>query len=430
MKQVLLFAVAAMLYFPTLSKAQWTEISEHRTFIRDMEAVGDTLYVGGRFTIVNGQSCYHMSKYDGTNVTAYTTNPGSTGGIYSMVNFNGVLWAGCSYPLGSNWGIGYWDGATWQDGEGFFPNNGTGWEAAYVDGNDLYMGGSTGNVMTRTSTTSWVNLPSTDSIVDEIYDITKHNGRIVIGGDMDSANSVFISNIAFYDGAAWQPFGTGVDSSVYSLEVLGTDLYAAGVFNNAGGNAAKYIAKWNGSTWSAVGGSVTGTGNAGIQDMLVYNNRLYVCGDFDEIGGVASTGVAYWDGANWNDVGFPVLSGGHPAAMEVFNYGLYVGTNEGASGIDTSHVYMMALSGVGIADNDAEASFLMFPNPTDVILNIDFTEAISEIVIFDQAGKEVIRQSDLNATFTSVDVAELKSGVYIVECHTNDGVMKQRFIKK
>ena len=41
--------------------------------------------------------------------------------------------------------------------------------------------------------------------------------------------------------------------SVYALAVSGTDLYAGGCFTTAGGSAANYIAKWNGSAWSALG---------------------------------------------------------------------------------------------------------------------------------------------------------------------------------
>ena len=38
----------------------------------------------------------------------------------------------------------------------------------------------------------------------------------------------------------------------------GSDLYAGGGFTTAGGIAANYIAKWNGSSWSALGSGMNG----------------------------------------------------------------------------------------------------------------------------------------------------------------------------
>ena len=39
----------------------------------------------------------------------------------------------------------------------------------------------------------------------------------------------------------------------YALAVSGTNLYAGGYFTTAGGVTANYIAKWDGSAWSALG---------------------------------------------------------------------------------------------------------------------------------------------------------------------------------
>src|SRR5947207_10481011 len=46
--------------------------------------------------------------------------------------------------------------------------------------------------------------------------------------------------------------------SVYALAVSGDDLYAGGYFTNAGGVAANNIAKWDGSSWSALGSGMDG----------------------------------------------------------------------------------------------------------------------------------------------------------------------------
>ena len=41
---------------------------------------------------------------------------------------------------------------------------------------------------------------------------------------------------------------------VNALAVMGGNVYAGGTFTNMGGVAANRIAKWDGATWSALGG--------------------------------------------------------------------------------------------------------------------------------------------------------------------------------
>jgi len=45
----------------------------------------------------------------------------------------------------------------------------------------------------------------------------------------------------------------GVNNIVFDLCVSGTNLYAGGMFTSAGSVGASCIAKWNGSSWSALG---------------------------------------------------------------------------------------------------------------------------------------------------------------------------------
>ena len=49
-----------------------------------------------------------------------------------------------------------------------------------------------------------------------------------------------------------------MNSDVFALAVSGTNLYAGGDFTRAGGLTANYIAKWNGSAWSALGSGMDG----------------------------------------------------------------------------------------------------------------------------------------------------------------------------
>jgi hypothetical protein len=114
------------------------------------------------------------------------------------------------------------------------------------------------------------------------------------------------------------------------------DLYVVGDFTHAGGVEVSYVARWDGSTWSDVGGGVSmiGVGPTGLRGVDVHNGDLVIVGALDFAGGVEAINIARWDGAVWSPVG----SGSDPiggflnlrqAALAVASYQglLYVGAD-------------------------------------------------------------------------------------------------------
>ena len=118
------------------------------------------------------------------------------------------------------------------------------------------------------------------------------------------------ANIGYRDvDGTWKAMGTGVNGSVTAI-VEGVDgsIYVSGMFTSAGGVAnTRGIAKWDGSTWTALG---TGLNNGWVNDMAVApNGDLYVVGSFTQVGGVANTvRVARWNGSTWNPLSTGISS--------------------------------------------------------------------------------------------------------------------------
>lgn len=146
------------------------------------------------------------------------------------------------------------------------------------------------------------------------------NGDVYVGGRFGQVGSVYADNVAKWNGTTWSILGTssanGTDDTVFSLALASNgDLYAGGVFRNAGGVAANNIAKWNGTSWSSLGsganngttaGSNTGstTSSSVVRALAVVSTgELYVGGDFTLAGSTAANNVAKWDGTTWSSLG-------------------------------------------------------------------------------------------------------------------------------
>ena len=110
-----------------------------------------------------------------------------------------------------------------------------------------------------------------------------------------------------YGPPVWTNLGSGMNSDVWCLAYDGTNLYAGGTFTNAGEVAANCVAKWNGFTWTNLGSGVTGTDTytsaSSVSDLVYDGTNLYACGVFTNAGGVAANRVAKWNGNSWTNLG-------------------------------------------------------------------------------------------------------------------------------
>jgi hypothetical protein len=92
-----------------------------------------------------------------------------------------------------------------------------------------------------------------------------------------------------------------VNPIVRSLTVFddgtGPALYAGGLFTIAGGSSANKIAKWNGSSWSALGSGM----NDFVSALTVFDDgigpALYAGGTFTTAGAVSANRIAKWNGS-------------------------------------------------------------------------------------------------------------------------------------
>src|SRR5690606_21286078 len=122
-------------------------------------------------------------------------------------------------------------------------------------------------------------------------------------------------HIAKWNGASWSPLGVGMNHMVRALTVFddgsggGPALYAGGEFTSAGGVSTRFIAKWDGSSWSPLGEGLGGGDLPRVFALTVLADgsgggpALYAGGDFTIAGGVAANRIAKWDGSVWSPLG-------------------------------------------------------------------------------------------------------------------------------
>jgi hypothetical protein len=149
-------------------------------------------------------------------------------------------------------------------------------------------------------------------------------GNLYAGGDFGAAGGGAASSIAKWNGNAWSALGAGmglISGCCCEVDCLAFDssgnLYAGGYFTTAGGGPANYIAKWNGSAWSALG---TGMDDQ-VMTLAFDNSGNLHAGGYFSSGGFWAT----WNGSAWSALG-EGISGGYVVGVAFDGFGdLYTG---------------------------------------------------------------------------------------------------------
>jgi hypothetical protein len=156
-----------------------------------------------------------------------------------------------------------------------------------------------------------------------------------------------------------------VNNRVLALAVSGSDLYAGGYFTTAGGNAANYIAKWNGSSWTALGSGMSGgLFETYVSALAVLGSNVYAGGRFSTAGGTTANHIATWDGQSWKALGSgmagletgPFIAGVYALALSRDD--LYAGDGFTSAGGRVSgyiaRAYLLTLPALSVRRSSAE----------------------------------------------------------------------------
>ncbi|MGE4072845.1 MAG: hypothetical protein AB7E72_16885 [Lysobacterales bacterium] len=151
---------------------------------------------------------------------------------------------------------------------------------------------------------------------------------LYVGGRFTQVGPVPASNLAFWNRASdtWSALGAGLDGVVTALEFAVDSLYVGGAFTQAGGIGALRVARWNGTQWSALGGGLTVGDSVGEPVVAIASSGtdVYVIGNLAVAADTSLRYLARWDGSLWQAVGDPALAVVAGGALAVSGQDVFV----------------------------------------------------------------------------------------------------------
>lgn len=220
--------------------------------INSVATSGDTVVVGGSFTLMGNAAANNIALWDGK--SWHALGKGVNGRLASVAfDSKGGLFVGGNFDSAGDVRsscVAHWDGKTW----------------------------SSLNDSTKGRIESVVPTPG---------------GALYVGGSFSFIGGKAIRGVARWNGGRWEPVGSGVNGTVTRLVWdRNGELFAAGWFDTAGGARIVDLARYSGGVWSSMGGR-KGT----------YDTRIMLDRDGSLIAAnLDSLLMARWNGTGWDSI--------------------------------------------------------------------------------------------------------------------------------
>jgi hypothetical protein len=263
---------------------------------------GGDLIMGGAFSHVGALRTDNLVSWNGTGFHALSevSTPAPSFKSATLFSDGQALYFGRSYGAvenTDNGAISRWNGFAWDSLDGGFRNT----------------------IGPLNGTVPMVRFASVNAIASG-------GGKIIAGGQFDSTASLPARNIAQWNGALWEPMGTGYEGVVYAVQAFGGAIVAAGN-PDWGGIKAKeprVVSRWSNGKWEPMSGGMEGIATG----LVEYKGALYATGYLTFPRDESTYCLAKWDGSIWAPVaGFAQdsINGGLPFdGLKVFDQSLYL----------------------------------------------------------------------------------------------------------
>lgn len=152
------------------------------------------------------------------------------------------------------------------------------------------------------------NFASTPTVYSLAID---SDGNLLAGGQFGVAGSVAAKNIARWNGTEWSAFGSGLgpwnDHYVKALAVLADGRIVAGGYFAETTSQITNIAVWEGGKWNKLGAGL----NAQVNALVATSDaKIIAAGGFSASGVLAMKAIAQWNGQAWEAMAGGLTSNG------------------------------------------------------------------------------------------------------------------------
>lgn len=444
----LLFVFFALHFFTNAQS--WTELGPGAAALPAgyLNAVvtdpAGNVYTAGTFKNSNDE--YYVAKWDGSSWSELGTgtNPLKANGEISALvsDKSGNIYAAGFFTNGAtnNNGFNYvakWDGSNWTE-------LGTASDMMYYPGailsltidkdDNIYAAGNfsdiTGkSIVLKWDGSSWSGLGSGTTALRANSAITSiavdGSGNVYAGGFFTNGSDNSLGNyyVAHWDGSSWSELGgtntININFFIYALACDASgNVYAGGGFTNASNYF--YVTHWNGSSWSELGtGNEALNANLNITALTVdAAGALYAGGEFSDAN--STYYVAKWNGTTWTELG--------TGANSLFAYETIKSIAVDLSGnvyaaIGKQFIKKFDPTPITTANvNPANTiDVAVYPNPSDGNIELSNLKEDVELQVQDMIGKTVYTRT-LKKEQVSINLKGLASGMYTLLLSGQQGI--------
>lgn len=256
-----------------------------------------------------------------------------------------------------------------------------------------------------------------------------------------------------YQNGSWVQLGKDIngeaenDLSGYSVSINsnGTIVAIGAIHNEANGSTAGHVRiyEYNSGSWQQLGGDLDGEEG----DWLGYSVSISDDGLTVAAGALNGDGLQPNSGLvriySFNNGTWEQLGGNIEGEVQNDNFGRSVSINSDAtsvvvgtpnSGENASHFGNVRIFSndepLGTTENSMEEQ-IVYPNPTNNLINIKTSAVISAYFIYDVTGKLIISKEALeNKSSLQINMSNFENGIYIMKVKGDNKVFETKVVKQ